>query len=148
MASAGPHGTGLPVLMRRRSRTPDRRSPAPPPLVLALLAVEAMAVIVLLLVGVAMSDVALAVTPVTAVTMAFLNPTVQELGRRQAKLSIVAEQESGDGVVWAPAKCPWPVDIDRVVANEVAVMSRSGVGRGGQDGVGQLGWPGLMSPFS
>jgi hypothetical protein len=106
--------------MSRRSRKPDHRSAGPPPLVLALLSVEVMAVIVLLLVGVALSDVALAVAPVTAVTMAFLNPTVQELGRRQAKLSVVADQDTGERVVPAPALCRWPLDIDRVVANELA----------------------------
>lgn len=107
-------------MVSRRSRKSDRRSAGPPPLVVAFLGIEALAVIVLPLVGVALSDVALAVAPATTVTMAFLNPTLQELGRRQAKLTIVAEQDGGDGVMNAAALRPWPVDIERVIANELA----------------------------
>jgi len=49
--------------------------------------------------------------------MLFLSPTVQELGRRQPKLTVTTK-DSGDQVL-APAARPWPVDAQRVLANEV-----------------------------
>lgn len=106
--------------MRRLSRKRSRQGLGPPPVVLALLALEMIAVIVLFVVGISLSVVAIALGPVTAVTMAFLSPWFQELGRRQPKLSVVAEQDRGDGTVDAPALRPWPVDVDRVVTNELA----------------------------
>lgn len=107
-------------VVHRLSRNSDPQFPRPPRLVLALLAFELVAVLVLLYAGAPMSYVAIGVGPVTALTMAFLNPTVQELARPQAKLSVVAEEGNDDGVIYAPAPHPWPVDVDRVVANELA----------------------------
>ena len=58
--------------------------------------------------------------PVITVTLALLNPTVQELGRRKPKLTINAAEADGDGVVAAPALRPWPIDIERIASNELA----------------------------
>ena len=69
--------------------------------------------------------IALLVVTVIALTLALLNPTVQELGRRQPKLSVLAEQANDDDVVTVSALRPWPVDIDRVVANEVAAARQT-----------------------
>jgi hypothetical protein len=110
-------------MLRRLYRKLDRQSPGPPPVVLALLGVELLALVVLVLVGTSLSYIALALGPVTAVTMAFLNPIVQEWGRPQPKLSIVAQQDrNGEGTVDSTASRPWPVDVDRVVANEMATI--------------------------
>lgn len=114
--------------MSRRIRKPDRRFPGPTRLVVALLAMEAVAVVALPLVGVAWSSIALMVAPISGLTIALLSPTIQELGRPQARLSIAAEQETGNGTVPAPALCPWPVDADRVMANELADARETLVG--------------------
>jgi hypothetical protein len=78
------------------------------------------AVVVLFAAGVSVGDILRWGGLPTALTLAFLNPTVQEFGRRQAKLSVVAVEANGDGRVAAPALRPWLVDADRVVANELA----------------------------
>ena len=106
--------------MSRTSRKPGRRSSGPPPVVVGLLVVELVVVAVLLAFGVSPSDVLRSAGPLFALTLALLNPTVQEFGRRQAKLSVVADEANNDGLVTAPALAPWPIEADRVVANELA----------------------------
>jgi hypothetical protein len=106
--------------MSRLSRKLSFRSPGPPPVVVGLLAVELAAVVAFLVLGTSLSDVLKSAGLPIALTVAFLNPTVQELGRRQAKLSVVAEEANSDGLVTGPALAAWPIDVDRVVANELA----------------------------
>ena len=106
--------------MRRLAHTFDLRSIRPPLVVVVLLTVEIAAVVALLLLGSSFGDVLKWAGIPVALTLAFLNPTVQELGRRQAKLSIIAEEADKNGVVTAPAPSAWPIDPDRIVANELA----------------------------
>lgn len=106
--------------MRRRSREQLRPASGPPPIVLALLALEGVVVITLALLGDSVGDILKSAGPAVAVTLAFLNPTFQELGRRKPKLSIVVEGSDGEGVVNAPALRPWPIDEERIVSNELA----------------------------
>ncbi len=106
--------------MLRLLHKPDHRSSGPPPAVVGLLIVEMVAVVVLFAAGVSVSDILRWGGLPTALTLAFLNPTVQEFGRRQAKLFVVAVEANGGGLVAAPALRPWPVNADRVVANELA----------------------------
>jgi hypothetical protein len=82
------------------------------------LLLEFVATGVLLVLGVPWPSLLASAGPVIALTLALLNPTVQELGRRQPRLSVTASD--GDSRVVAPATRPWPVDVARVVANEVA----------------------------
>jgi hypothetical protein len=84
-----------------------------------LLLVELIVTTVLLAVGVSWSSLLASAGPVVALTLAFLNPTVQELGRRQPKLTLLTK-ESDDQPLVAPAARPWPIDVDRVLVNEVA----------------------------
>jgi hypothetical protein len=95
-------------------------SAGPPPFVVALLVVEIVVTTALFFTGVSLGELLASAGPAIALTLALLNPTVQELGRRQPKLSVLAEQANDDDVVTVSALRPWPVDIDRVVANEVA----------------------------
>lgn len=90
---------------------------SPPPAVLALLVVELVAMVGLLAVGVPWLSLLAYGGPAIAFTLALLNPTVQELGRRQPKLS-VSTKDGGDQVLASTAR-PWPVDAQRVLANEV-----------------------------
>src|SRR3954454_22232647 len=90
---------------------------SPPPAVLTLLAFEAMAVIALLALGVSWVALLASAAPAITLTLALLNPTVQELGRRQPKLSVTTQD--GDRML-APTARPWPIDAERIVANEVA----------------------------
>jgi hypothetical protein len=106
--------------MSRLSRKPSFRSPGPPPVVVGLLAVELVAVVAFLVLGTSLSDVLKSAGLPIALTLAFLTPTVQELGRRQAKLSVVAEEANSDSLVAAPALAAWPINVDRIVANELA----------------------------
>ena len=73
---------------------------------------------VLLVLGVPWPSLLTSAGPVIALTLALLNPTVQELGRRQPKLSVTTS--SGHSRVIASLARPWPVDVARVVANEIA----------------------------
>jgi hypothetical protein len=73
---------------------------------------------VLLVLGVPWPSLLASAGPVIALTLALLNPTVQELGRRQPRLSVTTS--GGDNRVVASAARPWPIDAARVVANEVA----------------------------
>ena len=100
------------VLPRRLSRY------SPPPAVVGLLIFELVATGVLLLLGVPWLSLLASAGPVVALTLAFLNPTVQELGRRQPKLNVTTSD--GQSRVVASQPRPWPIDADRVVANEVA----------------------------
>ena len=106
----------------RRSSTPGPRLPRPPLFVVGLLAVESIAAILLFAAGVSPGDVMKWAGPFfVGLTLASLSPTVQELGRRQAKLSLAADQADDDaGLVTASVPRPWPVDTDRVVGNELA----------------------------
>jgi hypothetical protein len=55
------------------------------------------------------------------VTVAVLSPALQELGRRQPRL-VVTVAEAGPhepATIIAPRLPPWPVDVERVIANEV-----------------------------
>jgi hypothetical protein len=99
---------------------PGPRSSGPPPIVLVLLAIELIAAGVAFLLGASLSDVLGSGGLLAALTLALLNPTFQELGRRQAKLSVVAEEANRDALITASALVPWPIDADRVVANELA----------------------------
>jgi hypothetical protein len=103
--------------MRFLPRHPGRYSP--PPAVLALLAVEVLVTAVLLLTGVPWTSLLASAGPVIGVTMLFLSPTLQELGRRQPRLTVTVREDEGQEVI-APSRArPWPIDILRVVANEV-----------------------------
>ncbi len=106
--------------MSRLSCKPHHQSSGPPPAVVALLIVELIATIVLFVLGVSPSELLKSAGPVITLTVLLLSPTIQEVGRRQPKLSVEAEQASGDGLVNVPALRPWPIDADRVVANELA----------------------------
>jgi hypothetical protein len=107
--------------MTRSPWRPDfRRSPGPPPGVVALLAVEGFVVAILIATGVSFTTLLTSAGPVIALTLALLNPTVQELGRRKPKLSVEASEAGHGGVAAAPALRPWPIDVDRVVGNEMA----------------------------
>jgi len=86
--------------------------------VLGLLVLEFVVTGVLLALGVPWPSLLASAGPVIALTLALLNPTVQELGRRQPRLSVTTS--NGKDRVVAPADRPWPVDADRVVENEVA----------------------------
>jgi hypothetical protein len=99
--------------------------------VVRLLAVELLAAIVLFVLGVSPGDLLKSAGPVIALTIALLNPTVQELGRRQPRLTLVTLQASREGVIEAVALRPWPVDVDRVVANETAEARETISARGG-----------------
>lgn len=101
--------------MRFLPRHPAHSSP--PPAVLALLAFEAVVVLVLLVLGVSWLALLASAAPAITLTLALLNPTVQELGRRQPKLSVTTRD--GDRML-VPAARPWPIDAERIVANEVA----------------------------
>lgn len=72
---------------------------------------------ILLVLGVPWPSLLASAGPVITLTLALLNPTVQELGRRQPRLSVTTSD--GDSRVVASAARPWPVDAARVVANEV-----------------------------
>jgi hypothetical protein len=106
--------------MGRLFRKLRTRSAGPPPAVVGLLALELIAATVFILLGASLGDVLKSAGPLVALTLALLNPTVQDLGRRQAKLSVVAEEASSETVIAAPTLTPWPIDADRVVANELA----------------------------
>lgn len=107
--------------MRQRRRVPAPRFlSGAPPAVLTLLAIEVVIVVVLLILGVRIGDLLTRAGPVIALTLAFLNPTVQELGRRKPKLTIRASEAGASGIVAAPALRPWPNDVERIVSNEVA----------------------------
>jgi hypothetical protein len=103
--------------MRFLPRHPGRYSP--PPAVLALLGVEVLVTAVLLLTGVPWTSLLASAGPVIGVTMLFLSPTLQELGRRQPRLTVTAREDEGQEVVAPGGARPWPIDISRVVANEV-----------------------------
>jgi hypothetical protein len=90
-----------------------------------LLAAEGIAVIVLALLGASVGDILKSAGPVVAVTLAFLNPTLQELGRRKPKLSVLVDGSDADDVVNAPALRPWPIADERIVANELAAAQES-----------------------
>jgi hypothetical protein len=87
--------------------------------VLALLIVELITVVALLAVGVSITDISKGATPVIAVTLAFLSPTMQELGRRQPAFAITADQAGFDHVVHPIGPTPWPIDCSRIIANEI-----------------------------
>jgi hypothetical protein len=106
--------------MSRLSPKIHHRSSGPPPAVVALLIVELIVTIVLFVHGVSPTELLKSAGPVITLTVLLLSPTIQELGRRQPKLSVEAEQASGDGLVKVPGLRPWPIDADRVVANELA----------------------------
>ena len=82
--------------------------------------IELIVVVVLLTAGVAVGDLLKSAGPAIALTLAFLNPTVQELGRRKPKLTVQASEADRRGVVAAPALRPWPIDAERIVKNELA----------------------------
>ena len=88
---------------------------SPPPAVLALLTFEIIVTGVLLVCGLPWQSLLASAGPVIALTLALLNPTVQELGRRQPKLSV--STTDGD-YVFASMPRPWPIDAERVVKNE------------------------------
>lgn len=106
--------------MKHLSRKPDGRFSGLPPAVVRLLMVEVLVAGVLFVAGVSLGDLLTWGGPVIAFTLAILNPTVQEFGRRQPKLLIVVDEASTDGVLNAPRLRPWPIDVERVVANELA----------------------------
>jgi hypothetical protein len=91
---------------------------SPPPAVLGLLALEFVVTGFLLALGVPWPSLLVSAGPVIALTLALLNPTVQELGRRQPKLSVTTSD--GHSRVVAPSARPWPIDPARVVSNEVS----------------------------
>ena len=97
-----------------------RSAMGPPPLVVALLAVEAIAVIVLAAFGVSLADLVKSAGPVITVTLAFLNPTLQELGRRRARLAFDVAGADTTNTVTTTTLSPWPIALERVVANELA----------------------------
>jgi hypothetical protein len=89
----------------------------PPPVVLGVLALELIVASSLLAAGVPLPSLLVYGGPLIGFTLALLSPTVQELGRRQPKLQIRIE-----GKDEMPARAgdrPWPVDVDRIMANEV-----------------------------
>jgi hypothetical protein len=86
-------------------------------MVLGLLVLEVLLAVALVLLGVA-STVLLASFG-SAVAMTIIAPTLEEVGRRKPVLSLAAEETGGDGVVVA-SMSPWPIDIDRIAANEIA----------------------------
>jgi hypothetical protein len=88
--------------------------------IIALLVIELIVVAVLLKSGVAAGDLLKSAGPAITLTIAFLNPTVQELGRRKPKLTVQATEADRRGVVAAPALRPWPSDAERIVSNELA----------------------------
>jgi hypothetical protein len=95
----------------------DRGCHSLPPAVLALLVFESILTTVLLLLGVAWLSLLAYAGPAIAFTLALLNPMVQELGRRQPKLSVTTKE---GGLVLTPSAArPWPVDAQRVLANEL-----------------------------
>jgi hypothetical protein len=91
--------------------------------VLALVGLEVVIVVVLLIVGVPWPALLASGAPAIAITLAALNPTVQELGRRQPKLSVGANGDSERPLGSSPP--PWPVGIERVITNEVAEARRT-----------------------
>jgi hypothetical protein len=103
----------------------QRRASGPPPAVLGLLIVEVVAAVVLLAIGVGWKQILVSAGPLVALTLALLNPTVQEFGRARPKVRVSAA-EAGDGVsVAAAALRPWPIDVERIVANELADARQS-----------------------
>jgi hypothetical protein len=88
--------------------------------VVALLVIELVVVVLLLILGVRVGELLTSAGPVIALTLALLNPTVQELGRRKPKLTVRATEADRSGFVAAPALRPWPIDVERIVSNEVA----------------------------
>jgi hypothetical protein len=109
-----------PTTMSYRPRKPRTPSSGLPPLVLGLLAVETTAVVVLLIMGVSPAQILRSAGPVVALTLAMLNQMFQDLGRRKPKLEVRASEAGADGVIEASARPPWPVDVERIVANELA----------------------------
>jgi hypothetical protein len=85
-----------------------------------LLVIELIVVAVLLRSGMSAGDVLKSAGPVITLTIAFLNPTVQELGRRKPKLAVQAAEADRRGIVAATALRPWPSDAERIVSNELA----------------------------
>lgn len=107
--------------MRVPRRLADLRGPSgPPPAVVVLLVIEVIVVAILLASGVQVADLLKSAGPVVALTLALLNPTVQELGRRRPRLTVEASEVDRHGVVVAPALRPWPIDVERIVSNELA----------------------------
>lgn len=120
-AKTGRSGCHSYRMVRHRRRLPVPRNPSgPPPLIVALLAIELLVVAVLLKSGVGAGDLLKSAGPAITLTIAFLNPTVQELGRRKPKLTVRASEAGSRGVVAAPALRPWPIDAERIVSNELA----------------------------
>jgi hypothetical protein len=102
------------------------RGPAgPPPIVVALLVSEVAVAIVLALIGVSPGDLLKSDGPAMLVTLACLTPTLQELGRRQPKLSLLVPGADTRAVLQPPALSPWPIAEARIVANEVAAARES-----------------------
>jgi len=106
--------------LRQRFSKDGRLSPGPPPIIAALLVVELLVIGGLLAFDVSVGGILRWTGPLMALTLALLNPRVQELGRRQAKLSVRADQANKDGVILAASLPPWPIDARRVLANELA----------------------------
>lgn len=89
-------------------------------MVVTLLVIELIIVAVLLTSGVSAGDLLKSAGPAITLTIAFLSPTVQELGRRKPKLTVRAAEANRRGVVAATALRPWPNDAERIVSNELA----------------------------
>lgn len=87
------------------------------PVVLGVLVSEVLLAVVLLLLGVPWMGLLASFGPAVAATI--ITPTLEEVGRRKPVLSLAAEETGGDGVV-AASMSPWPIDVERVVTNEIA----------------------------
>ncbi len=114
--------------MRPISPRPDRRFRRPP-LVVVPLVLVVIAAAVVIVVGVSPVDVRLwAPSFVVALIILLVGTPIvarlEDIGRQKPKLSVVAQQADAAGFVAAPAPRPWPVDSDRVVANELAAAKK------------------------
>ncbi len=75
---------------------------------------------------------------------------MQELGRPKPKLQVTTREADEDGVVAAAALRPWPVDVERVVTNELAdarhTVELAGMGAASFDRFFGLGDPMVRRP--
>lgn len=88
----------------------------PPPFVLGLLVVEVVGAAVALFLRVPWPTLLIWAGPLIAFTLATLSPTMGELARRKPRLTVTTQ--TGERLV--ARSRPWPIDAERILANELA----------------------------